>query len=95
MGNYCSSCHVGESLAVKLCEDCAEEHRNNWPHGKRESFLGLGSEPIPYSGAHSLPEGSARSKGGEGQGQDLEKDLQPGIDSCCMLWACEMHGASH
>ena len=48
MGNYCSSCHMGESLAVKLCEDCAQDHRNNWPHGQRESFLGLGSEPIPY-----------------------------------------------
>ena len=47
MGNYCSSCHMGESLAVKLCEDCAQDHRNNWPRGKRESFLGLGSEPIP------------------------------------------------
>ena len=48
MGNYCNSCHMGESLAVKLCEDCAQDHRNNWPHGMRESFLGLGSEPIPY-----------------------------------------------
>ena len=39
---------MGESLTVKLCEDCAQDHRNNWPHGKRESFLGLGGEPIPY-----------------------------------------------
>ena len=42
MGNYWSS------VEAKLCENCAEEHRNNWPQNKREPFLGLGSEPIPY-----------------------------------------------
>ena len=42
MGNYWSS------LETKLCENCAKEHRNNWPQNKRVPFLGLGSEPIPY-----------------------------------------------
>ena len=48
MGNYCSSCHMGKSLEMKLCEDCAEEHRDNWSQNKRQSFTSWGSEPIAY-----------------------------------------------